>query len=513
MRKILVVDCEQEISSFNPQPSQYDDFAVLRGERLFEAHVDADTCIRGFHDVLGRRGDIELVPVFGASACSAGPLSQEGFARLSRELLEAFDQAMCADVVAVYFSLHGAMGAIGELDPEGYLLDHVRKRVGANIPIVISLDLHGLLTGRMLSNCDAIAVYHTYPHDDFTSTGQRAARLMEAILDRGAKPIMARIFIPALVRGPELITATGLYGKIIDRAKAMEENGEALSAAVLIGNPFTDAPELGSQSLVITDDDPAAARRLALELAEAFWADHEAMQAELVPLSDAIAETALKGGPVTFTDAADAPSSGASGDSNAILAGLISAGYRGRVILPIVDAPAARRAHEAGVGAHIRVVLGGTVDPGAFPDRSRRHGRAPRRRRIHARGIADAGHAGPSAVLRHGEFRIVVVSRAVFMMDRAIFIAHGLNPEDADIIVVKSPGAAIRYFNFARRNYVLDIPGATSANLKSLGHKVCPRPMFPLDDNVVFRPRSSLSRHAGCGSMMRPRPWAGGAGP
>ena len=84
MRKILVVDCEQEISSFNPQPSQYDDFAVLRGERLFEAHVDADTCIRGFHDVLGRRGDIELVPVFGASACSAGPLSPEGFARLSR---------------------------------------------------------------------------------------------------------------------------------------------------------------------------------------------------------------------------------------------------------------------------------------------------------------------------------------------------------------------------------------------------------------------------------------------
>ena len=29
----------------------------------------------------------------------------------------------------------------------------------------------------------------------------------------------------------------------------MEESGEALSAAVMIGNPFTDAPELGSQSL------------------------------------------------------------------------------------------------------------------------------------------------------------------------------------------------------------------------------------------------------------------------
>ena len=53
MRKILVVDCEQEISSFNPLPSQYADFAILRGKALFEAHADADTCIRGFRDVLG----------------------------------------------------------------------------------------------------------------------------------------------------------------------------------------------------------------------------------------------------------------------------------------------------------------------------------------------------------------------------------------------------------------------------------------------------------------------------
>ena len=30
---------------------------------------------------------------------------------------------------------------------------------------------------------------------------------------------MARVFIPALVRGPELITASGLYGKVIDRGE------------------------------------------------------------------------------------------------------------------------------------------------------------------------------------------------------------------------------------------------------------------------------------------------------
>jgi microcystin degradation protein MlrC len=299
--------------------------------------------------------------------------------------------------------------------------------------------------------------------------------------------------MPALVRGPELVTATGLYGRVIDRAKAMETGGEAMSAAVLIGNPFTDAPELGSQALVVTDNDPEQARRLAMELAQAFWADHEKMVAELVGLPEAMADAVSQGGPVTFTDAADAPSSGASGDSNTILAALLAAGYRGRAIMPMVDAPAAARAHAAGVGARLRVSLGGTIDPARFP---------PLELEVEVERLGDGeylhafsgmpAHAGPTAVLRHGDIRIVVVTHAVFMMDREIFVAHGLDPEQADIIVVKSPGAALRFFTFARRNHVLDIPGATSANLRSLGHTVCPRPMFPLDEGVVFNPKVEL---------------------
>ena len=63
MRRILVAGCEQEISSFNPHPSRYEDFAVLRGQALREAHAGADTCIRGAIDVLGARNDLDLVPV------------------------------------------------------------------------------------------------------------------------------------------------------------------------------------------------------------------------------------------------------------------------------------------------------------------------------------------------------------------------------------------------------------------------------------------------------------------
>ena len=55
-------------------------------------------------------------------------------------------------------------------------------------------------------------------------------------------------------------------------AEDMEASPGTLAAAILWGNPFTDVPELGSNSLVVTDGDPDAARTQALALTSCFWA-------------------------------------------------------------------------------------------------------------------------------------------------------------------------------------------------------------------------------------------------
>ena len=77
------------------------------------------------------------------------------------------------------------------------------------------------------------------------------------------------------------------------------------------------------------------------------------MQGKLIALDRAIAQAKSIDGPVIFTDAADATSSGASGDSNAIIKALQAAGYGKRVLVQIVDAPAAAAAHKAGVGTEV----------------------------------------------------------------------------------------------------------------------------------------------------------------
>jgi microcystin degradation protein MlrC len=69
------------------------------------------------------------------------------------------------------------------------------------------------------------------------------------------------------VRGDELITKTGCYGELIREARRMELEGTAMSAGIMIGNPFTDVPELCSQVIVATDGDGALAKAEALKLA------------------------------------------------------------------------------------------------------------------------------------------------------------------------------------------------------------------------------------------------------
>ena len=147
------------------------------------------------------------MPGFGAwSYASTGTLSTEGFGTLADGFLAAVRANR--DVDGIYACLHGSMVAADEPDPEGFLLEETRRIVGDEMPIVVSLDLHGVLTRRMLREADATVCYLTYPHVDLRSTGERAARLLLRILDEGVRPVTARVTIPALVRGEELITET-----------------------------------------------------------------------------------------------------------------------------------------------------------------------------------------------------------------------------------------------------------------------------------------------------------------
>ena len=110
----------------------------------------------------------------------------------------------------------------------------------------------------------------------------------------------------------------------------IENSPGGLSAGVIIGNAFTDVPDLQSNVLVTSDGDPDRARLEAERIGRFMWEHRELFQAELTPLDEAIRIAEASPGLTVFSDAADATASGASGDSNAILKGLIAHNYSRR---------------------------------------------------------------------------------------------------------------------------------------------------------------------------------------
>src|SRR5688572_23795605 len=112
MPRIVVAECKQEVSSFNPATSYFDDFRIAQGAALLEHHRRVREELGGALSVFDSDRRFEIVPAFGASAItSGGILTAQGFQRLSEEFLECLAKASKAGMQSVdgaYFSMHGA---------------------------------------------------------------------------------------------------------------------------------------------------------------------------------------------------------------------------------------------------------------------------------------------------------------------------------------------------------------------------------------------------------------------
>lgn len=492
--RILVAEFKQETSVFNPRLTHYEDFHQAHGSDLLSARRGTDTEIAGALDVFAE-ADIEIQPLGGmaAWAVSGGPIQESDLDRLIDEFIDALAQHDELD--AAYLCLHGAMAGQLEGDPEGRVLERTRDLLGHEIPLVVSLDLHAIFTHRMQQHAPLFVPFHTYPHVDQYQTGRRAAAALLRLLGGDVSPTTCRIRLPMLVRGDELLTETGLFGDAIRMCQDVEDSPSGLATGILIGNPFTDVPGLSSWVEITTDDDQRTADEAANLIASFLWDHRHRFEADLVSLDIAIQTANGTDGLTVFSDAADATASGASGDSNAILSGLLgnsslsSTRFIGTGLLSIVDAPAAQLACQAGAGSTVDVDLGGTRDPGRF-----------RPMTVSATVLSTHdGHfsyesgkpefGGDTAVLRiptpEGHVDVLVTERSVYVVGRAVFTAHGLEPTDYDVVVAKSPnGFRTHYQSIAAAIVPVDVPGSTSANLHSLPFTNCPRPIFPLDDAV-----------------------------
>ncbi|WP_110643025.1 M81 family metallopeptidase [Salinicola sp. CPA57] len=446
--RIAVGGFLHETNTFAPSPATYEDFLrgggappLSEGEAIFDAVANSNIGLCGFIDAPEAR-TWSLIPTLWTAASPSAHVTQDAFERIAARLLAAIDRAMPLD--GVYLDLHGAMITQHFDDGEGELLRRVRALVGEEVPIVATLDLHGNVTPTMVEQADMLIAYRTYPHIDMAATGARCATAMARLLSGKSRPAKAFRQLDFLMPIAWQCTAQEPCRSLYAEVAAMES--ESLpSISFLTGFPAADFADCGP-CVVVYGTDPESADQAAGRLAARIAAQEPAFAGRVfepeagVREAMRLAESAAR--PVVIADTQDNPGAGGDSDTMGMLKALIACGAERAAIGNVFDPAAARAAHEAGVGAVIRLALGGHSGvEGDSPLEAEFTVEALSDGRFVAPGPYYGGgrlDMGPSACLRIGDVRVVVVSRKAQMADQAMYRSVGIEPLEQAILVNKS---------------------------------------------------------------------------
>lgn len=446
MKRIAFARIAQETNALSPVTTTLHDFEAshyLEGDALLAAAGSGREVsglyrrveLAGFLAAARERGaEIEPVAILSAWAPSSGPLAVECFETLEARLLEGLRRAHRASPLAgMYLCLHGAMGVHGLLDPETRLARGVREILGG-APLVVSHDLHGSLTRARVATADAIVAYQTNPHRDHERIGRKAGRIVIGAALGELRPAMAWRSLPMILGGGNTIDFLAPMRGVFRRIRQAERRGQALAASALMAHPWNAEPTAGWSTVVVTDNDPAAADRLADELACACWARRHAQPPRFPTASEAIAgaraaRVRRKLGCVTIADASDVVTAGAPGDSTHLLRALLAEATGLVTYCAVRDPQAIAALWERGSGDRVALAIGGTLDPASSPP-------------LPVEGTVVSRHDrqgfGKTCVLAVDHLRIVITAGPAMVMRPTFYTDVGLSIWKADIVVVKN---------------------------------------------------------------------------
>lgn len=479
MTRIAIGGFLHETNTFAPTKATYQDFvngggwpAMSRGAELLKATHNINVGMSGFVAEAEKAG-WELVPTVWCGASPSAHVREDAYERVAAMIVDGI--AAAGDLDGVYLDLHGAMVTEHLDDGEGEILARVRKVIGENLPLVVSLDLHANVTPAMMEHADALIAYRTYPHIDMADTGRAAARHMALLL--GSRQRFAKAFrqlpflIPISWQCTDIEPCKSIYLKL---AALESEDIPTLSFAP--GFPAADFPDCAPAIFAygkIQADADAAANTIA-----ALIASHETdfdgriyTPDEGVRHAMNVAARARK--PVVIADTQDNPGAGGDSDTTGMLRALLANGATKAAIGVIVDPASADAAHAAGQGETISLSLGGKSGiPGDAPFEGEFVIESLSDGRFIAPGPYFGGSQmdlGPSACLRIGDVRIVVGSRKAQLADQAMFRFVGIEPTEQSILVNKSSVHFRADFDpIAEEIIVCAAPGAMPADTAAL---------------------------------------------
>lgn len=441
----------------------------------------------------GYEEGVELIPA--VALLNAGPLITKVALEYALGTLLGYVKEHKDEIDGICLGLHGAGASEGIDDLEAHILQEIRHIVGYDMPITVSLDLHGNISEEMVRLSNGLFGIKQYPHVDQAEAGYLAMKTLIRILRGESNPKTALRRIPMLVACAMGSTFNMPMRAFAEHVADYAKQKGLLDATFFHGFPYADVPGTGASIVVVAEN---GAEEAADELAEWVWENRHKLDPVCLSCEEAVdtalMELAKEGdGYVVINETSDNPGGGTPGDGTHLLREFLRRDLEGTIMGYIHDEEIALKAHEAGVGSTISGFLGGKTDklhgePIAFENASviaLSDGKAVYTSPMY-KGLPVS--YGKTARIRIGNVEVIVtenLSQQTF--DDRPFSITGADIENYRIVGLKSSAHFRAFFQERAKAIVTaDPPGIHTANFKQLAYKNIKRPIYPLDAETTF---------------------------
>jgi microcystin degradation protein MlrC len=488
-KRVGVASIIQETNTFSANQSTMQDFelqGIWLGADVVTQSQGMNIEVAGSLERLRTHG-FEAVPLMRAWAMSGGIFLDTELAKMKTLLKQKISAAGTLD--GLILNLHGALVSESDDHADAQISEFAREILGSDVPIVITHDLHGNPSRRIVAASDALIGFRTYPHIDQGDTGRRAADLMNELLSKNRRLGTVLKKLNMIIPAETMSTSDQPLLQIRELADSLI-NDEILDISLFPVQPWIDVSEVGFGVTVVRSGNVERANECAEIIRCALWEIHEEFQATLYSVEDAI-DLAIKGyqGKMqVIAQSSDAPTGGSTGDDSRVVAALVNYGSDIPSACTVADAPAVEKAFAQAIGDEVSLSLGFTIDPrwgSAVTVQAKliNKGEAP----VVLTGPAMTGQVvsiGRWVVLESAnKVKILVSESGTTTFDPAGYEIAGINLDECVIVHVRSPllfksGFAGRYGHA----FSLDLDGPTTPNIKKLQFSKVPRPMIGLDE-------------------------------
>jgi microcystin degradation protein MlrC len=476
--RLAVATFSHETCTFCPDPTGIAEWEFygppVRGDEVLRQ----GGYIRGFVDAAREYDNVELVGLLSPRDAKGGSsgswITREAFDKYSNGI--ANDLAQAGPLDGVFLALHGAMAVTGVPKPEAEIVRRVRKAAGT-APIFVTLDLHANEDRELSDAADAVFIIKRYPHYDAALQGERAARIMLRTIKGTYKPTMATrkpgVLTPSVYQG----TGASPSMEIMERARIWEERTKDAFVSVAYGFAYADVPDVGATVMVVTNNDPKLADRIASDMSDFIWKKREAFAGKKLPktkegVAEAIAAARAGKTPVVVADQSDR-----TGNSTWILDELIRQGAKNFCITTISDEKAINEivSKQVKVGDRLALSVGGWAE---------QYSGKPVKIDGKLEFLGPYQQYKTVAVLVFGDNnRVILTPELEQVTDPAIFRALNIDLAKLDIIMLKSRVHFWRGFvedGLAKTVVVIDAPGLGPADVTTIPYKNVPKDIYPL---------------------------------